>query len=229
MTQPLISQLDTWAKYEERILKVLSGALALMRATGELPKSEVKLNRLLYGCLLEANRTQWKMGEGFDHPPTCEGKNPPDPDDEHRAKREDKIPDFYWSYIDHMEPDPRRGARHFFIECKRLGKPPSSNWVLNRNYVQKGILRFVREDHGYAKGEKSGAMVGYLQSMQPDDILAEVNLVIESCEESIPLLHRPLDGWQKDAANWLEHTCERRFEISPFRLSHLWCDLRACY
>jgi hypothetical protein len=179
----------------------------------------------LYFCLLEAIRSLRESGrEGFDHPPTPEGHNPPDPDDVLRATRENKIPDFCWGYIDHLELDSRRSARNYVIECKRLGNPPRPDWILNQNYVVKGVLRFVTEEHDYAKGEKSGAMVGYVQSMELDDILNEVNATCIS--RAVPQLRISIGGWQIRGISRLNHELNRSFAGSPFHLSHFWIDLR---
>jgi hypothetical protein len=116
MSQPRISRLLIWERHEQCVVDILRTALAILRNKANLPQSEVLLNRELYFCLLEANRNLRNLGSGgLDHPPTPEGHNPPDPDDEQRAIRENKIPDFYWGYIDHLEPDPRRCARNYVI------------------------------------------------------------------------------------------------------------------
>lgn len=225
MSQPRISRLHIWEKHEQRVVDVLLVALEFLRNKGNLPQQEVLLNRELYFCLLEANRKLRKSGAGgFDHPPSPEGHNPADSDDTQRAVRENKIPDFYWGYIDHSELDPRRSARNYVIECKRLGTPPRTDWILNQNYVHKGILRFVTEEHGYAKGERSGAMVGYVQSMELGEILFEVNTV--AAVAAIPALGMPIGGWQVDGISRLEHELYRPIAISPFHLTHLWVDLR---
>jgi hypothetical protein len=197
MSQPRISRLGIWERHEKRVIEVLLVALSILQSKVGIGQSEVDLNRELYFCLLEANRQQWTMGKGFDHPPVGEGKNPPCPDDEQRARRESKIPDFLWSLIDHTEPDPKRSAHHFIIECKRLGKKPRADWVLNENYVQHGILRFITVEHGYAKGENSGAMVGYLQSMDFDNILNEVN-ISATAVSILPLSKSKKSGLNKE-------------------------------
>lgn len=226
MSQPQISRLRTWEKHERRVVDILLLALSILRNKDILPQPEVLLNRELYFCLLEANHALWESGiGGFSHPPTPEGQNPADPDDEVRAIRENKIPDFYWGYIDHSELDPRHSARNYVIECKRLGNPPRADWILNQNYIKNGVLRFITEEHGYAKGEKSGAMVGYVQSMEFDEILREVNIAAISA--GIPELSTPINGWQYSRTTQLIHQLNRKFAIAPFQLSHFWVDLRS--
>jgi hypothetical protein len=228
MSQVRISKLNTWGRHEQKVLAVLLKALSLLRAKRELMKSEVFLNRELFFCLLEANRALWDSGEGgFSYPPIPEGKNLPDPNDEERKEREDKIPDFNWCYIDHSQADPRKSAHCFVIECKRLGRTLDSQWILNENYVKHGILRFVTTKHGYAQGESSAAMVGYVQDMDHSDILGDVNRVAIS--ESLPPISPPAAGWVINGTSSMEHIITRSFRVSPLRLWHCWVDIRNCY
>lgn len=215
----------TWERHVNLVLKVLLRALSILQAEAHPDESEIDLNRQLYFCLLRANRELYEStGEAFDHQPTPEAKNPPDPDDEQRAKRENKSPDFLWGFIDHSAPDATRGARNFYIECKRLGKPKRSDWPFNKNYIQHGVLRFVTKEHAYAKGEKAAAMVGYIESMDFDDILGEVNKA--ASDASVPNLDGPLGGWQISGTSSLYHHLIRPFKISPFYLHHFWVDIR---
>jgi hypothetical protein len=66
-------------------------------------------------------------------------------------------------------------------------------------------------------------MIGYWQSMEANDVLSEVHE--ESRGKSLPDLIL-LGAWQPAGVSHLEHTFERPFQVSPFRLQHLWIDLR---
>ncbi|MEN3327590.1 MAG: hypothetical protein V7638_2397 [Acidobacteriota bacterium] len=225
MPQPRISQLRTWERHVDLVLTVVVRGLTLLQSKANIIDSENNLNRELYKCLLDANREIYESrGEAFDHAPTYEGKNPPDADDIERALRENKVPDFYWGFIDHSAIDPRAGVRNFVMECKRLGKPFRSDWVFNENYINHGVLRFITEEHGYAKGDKAGSMIGYVQSMDLADILAEVNRTAQGVP--LPQLQGPVGGWQVGATSKLHQTLNRSYPISPFYLHHLWVDLR---
>ncbi len=227
MKQPRLSRLNIWKKHEQRVLEVFLEALLILQKNANLDKSEVFLNRELFFCLLEANRKLRELGGGFEYPPTAEAKNAPSPDDEIRTQREDKIPDFAWGFIDHTEINPKRSARYFIIECKRLGKKPRSDWIINENYINHGVLRFLKEDYGYAKDEISGAMVGYIQSMDFDEILCEVNNA--ASPQAVPPLSASYEGWQKQGISRLSHVLVRQFGGSPFLLQHFWIDLRDKY
>src|SRR6266496_826191 len=76
-------------------------------------------------------------------------------------------------------------------------------WILNKQYVTDGILRFFQEEKGYGKGCEVGAMIGYVQNKTFNEILAEVNSHITIHEPSIPLLTTPTDGWQDQSVSHL--------------------------
>jgi hypothetical protein len=229
-----LSQLNIWKRYEQRVIEVLFAALSLLQSKTKLEVSKLNEDELsfeLYRCLLEANRKlqQEDPSKSFDSPPIWEAQNQPDADDTPKSKRINKRPDFQWGYIDHTEPDSSRSARLFVIECKRLGEPiriRGKYQALTKLYVQNGIRRFLTYEHGYAKEVKSSAMVGYMQNMDFDDILCEVNTNAENHLEPITKLQLSQNGWQKGGVSELKHELKRRFPISPFHLYHFWVDLR---
>lgn len=191
----------------------------LLRERDDLPETEVDLNREFYFCLLSASR---ELDEEI--APLYESNNQPDPDDERRSRRESKRPDFQWVYLDRFERDPNRSSKQFVVECKRLGSPPRSDWVLNSNYVEHGIIRFINPDWGYAQRFSTGAMIGYWQSMELENILTEVNEATK--KRGIPFVVLFQAGLLLDSVSKLGHTLNRPFAISPFELLHRWVDLR---
>ena len=219
VTGPRLRALRLWAKREGMCLAILERALFLLRTEKGLPEAEVDLNNHLYFCLLAASRELYPTDPVA---PISECNNQPDPDDESRAARERKRPDFQWVYLDQYEPDPKRSSKQFVVECKRLGEPGRADWEFNVNYVRHGICRFRDPKWAYAQRFRSGAMVGYWQSMEPTQVLTEVNE--EARRNSLPDLvptRSPAPSGDR-----LEHTFERSFEASPFHLRHLWVDLR---
>ena len=218
---PSLLSRNLWAKRTARFLAILERALELLAMERGLACAEVELNRCLYFLLLRATRELYPEEEIA---PSQECNNQPDADDEARACREGKRPDFQWIYLDRYEPDPFRSSKQFVVECKRLGSPTRSNWILNTNYVEHGIWRFVAPDSGYAKGFPPAAMVGYWQDMAADDILREVNDTASKRGVS-PLSLSP-EGWRLGGISRLDHACERPFPASPLLIYHLWADLR---
>ena len=209
-----------WAKREAKCLAILERALLLLRVEVDLPEVEVDLNRRLYFCLLSATR---ELYPNEDLAPIPECNNQPDPDDEARSVREQKRPDFQWIFLDGYESDPHRSSKQFVVECKRIGRSSRVDWVFNSNYVNHGISRFRDPQWAYAKRFPSGAMVGYWQSMEPKEVLKEVN--DESQERSLPALLL-IGTWGVGGVTRLGHTLERTFEASSFGLRHRWVDFR---
>jgi len=208
------ASIDLWHRHEARCLALLRQALALL-APGPPAERETAINRRLYRAIIVAQVEAERHGQGPMAPVVPEGMNPPDASDEQRAAREDKRPDFYWGVIDHLaEPGT---ARQYVLECKRLTRR-SASWSYTREYVDAGILRFITEGHGYGKGAAGGAMVGYLQQIETDRALSEVNESVTAA--GIPRLAQR--SGSEPGTLELEHTLARPFPGSPYLLSHLW-------
>jgi hypothetical protein len=216
---------DIWANHEARVLEIFEFALKILQSEPSLPSQENELNRKLCFCVRRANRQLQAKNRGIDWPLFYEGNNQPDADDETRASREDKRPDFQWGVCDHQEPDPEKSDKYYTFECKRLGTPSSSSWVLNENYVLNGISRFINAEWGYGKSSRSGAMIGYIQNMNENDILIEVNNAALAASLTTIILSK--DGWKIGDVSRLEQKLDRPdVPPTPFDLRHLWVDLR---
>ncbi len=115
------------------------------------------------------------------------------------------------------------------IECKLLGKPkPSSpSWKFNENYVTKGIKRFDSHTHQYGINVTCGMMIGYIISMTPKKIEAEVNdyqkkHLSNNTKIKFSFNTTPLFQTRQDI--------KRKYVKSDqFELIHFWVDLRSCY
>lgn len=228
MSQPRISQGNTWERYKQDIFLLIHETLLILQLQTNLPKIEdspnqTSLNRELFRCFQKACI---KLSLSF-HLPTREGKNPPYFGDITPAGREEKRPDFYWQFIDSLASE-EFCERRFILECKRLGSPSSPTWKLNPNYVNHGILRFLSSPHEYGKGDDAGGMIGYMQSMDFNEILQEINRSGQNNSKPIPLLQLVKD-WEEQGISELIHDFERPFPISLFRLYHFWVDLREKY
>lgn len=178
MNQPRISKLDTWRDHEERVIKAILLGLSFLRSDDgtkrlkdelNLPdkrKPEDKISTVLNLYFNQATRQLWqkkrngkRLGPStFPKPQTPKAPNPHDRSIA-SIERERKIPDFKWEFVDHSCEDELKGDRDFDIECKRLGKPTSPSWKLNKQYVQDGIRRFLTNGHRYGEDESSGAMI----------------------------------------------------------------------
>jgi hypothetical protein len=218
---PTLLSSNLWASREAHFTRVVLRGLEIL-ATRAPSGNENAINREFYFCLLRASREL--DPEGIYPPPVTECCNQPDPDDPARAANEAKRPDFTWSYLDPHEPDPTRSSIQFIMECKRLGRPTSPQWILNSNYVEHGVHRFIHPQWAYAKRFPSALMIGYWESMGGDELLAEVNVFLE--KKGLPDIALSPNGWQTCSTTQLYHLLLRPFPKSPFSLKHLWLDLR---
>ena len=80
-----------WVTREAKCLSIIERALTMLRESDDPPETEVELNRLLYSYLLTASRELYPDDVIA---PITECNNQPDSDDEARARREQKRPDF---------------------------------------------------------------------------------------------------------------------------------------
>ncbi len=223
MVRPNLKGINLWENHERRVLRVLTIALRLLANEKDLPAGENEINRRLYFYILHAIRELHNQGVDLISCPIYEGNNQPDASDKKGATRENKRPDFQFGFIDHQEPDPDASARQYVIECKRLGESGRSNWVLNTNYVEHGVMRFHADEYGYGKSRPSGAMVGYIQTSLADQILASVNQAADA--RSISRITLSPEGWQRGDVSYLGHRFNRATVPTPFNLHHLWLDL----
>ena len=214
--QPRLSSIDLWDDHEQLCLDLLREAVVEL-VDQPTATNEVDLNRQLFRAII---RVSHRVAQnGVDVPAVVpKGRNPPAASDQERAKREFKIPDLYWAYVDPLTENPGDSYQQFVVECKRLTFPTTAYY---REYVKSGIARFITVGHGYGKGMQSGAMVGYLQMVLVDDALAGVNHVVNNDGISPLVMKHRLDEKSGEFA----HDVDRSFPISPFRLSHIWARI----
>jgi len=135
-----------------------------------------------------------------------------------------KKPDFQWRLSDPLEKEPVKAIREYTIECKRLGTKIKS-WDFIDEYVVSGIIRFLAEEYKYGNGTSSGAMIGYIQNMEYDEILKQINTVIRNQRDyDIPNIEISEKGDEIRKGN---HTLNRK-KVNPsiFDLRHIWVSLR---
>ena len=135
MKQPSNSGNPIWTNFENRVLRVFRRALELLSEEDDLDVAEAELNRRLRIFIRRANAELGEKHEGLESPIISEANNQPDANDEYRASREDKRPDFQCGLVDRSEKDPLRQDKFYVIECKRIGDPVRKSWVFNENYV----------------------------------------------------------------------------------------------
>jgi len=216
--------LFSWTDFEQRVLEVFRAALVLLGQESDLPRNEDPLNRRLFVCLNKANFALRRQSRGLPSPVFYECVTQPVADDPLLSQFLWTRPDFTWGVQDDQAEDWRCARLLFNVECKRLGAPMPAGWVFNRNYTENGIRRFEDPAHSYGRAFPSGAMVGYMQTTTPDDILVEVN--VHATRGGFPALTRSA-GWTLKGVTDLDtQRFTRRTSPTQFQLHHLWMDLR---
>ncbi len=212
-----------WKRHEQLVLNVLECALVKLQNENNLPEEEIKLNDLLYvyarevWCKLPKNKKpSGTLSRNSEIPPRIKS--------EIGQRWTKKKPDFLWSLSDPLEEDPAKAIRDYTIECKRL-RTKTKTWDFINEYVVNGIIRFFTEEHKYGIGTLSGAMIGYIQNMEHDEILKQINTIIQNRKDyKIP----PIEFSQKgDEIRKGNHTLNReKVNPSVFDLCHIWVNLK---
>jgi len=212
-----------WFNEEARLLVMMF--LALKKLHNEkctLAVEENAISREYAFCMRDANEDLRAKGRHVDHLPVFRARNQPDPTAPEDSPAEEKEPDFLWEWYDPYESDPRVCYKYYAIECKRLRKS-ELRWC--REYVVKGIRRFVTAEHAYSRGLPSGAMIGYVQGGDFRQLMHSVNE--DTTKNKLPKIIPSGAEWQEGSTTRLDHTLNRpEVKPSPFHLRHLWTDLR---
>ena len=237
MSRPLIGNRNSWADFEKCVLEVFILALQMLRNKSALPadedsvQSRDSLNRRLDICLREAI-LEWERINDTDiltTPKSNLGKQPDLDNEEIVNDYERTKPDFQWEFRDRLGNASSLNSifRNYEIECKRLGLNSSSGRSFCKEYVSKGIIRFITYTHCYGRFTSSGLMIGYIQDNDLQSILDEVNNTAQST--ALPELLLSPDSWKTDVSR-LDHRLDR-LDVgpTPFDLRHLWVDLRHHY
>lgn len=224
----MLSASMLWQRHEELILEVFFLALKLLCKEQFLPKDEDEITEKLSVKARKANFKLNRQDRGLGYPPTWQGQIAPGTESEVGSTFTRKIPDFQCPYKDESAKNAEQAYLSYCVECKRLGKTLDSGWNLNKNYVQKGISRFLTAEHSYGKAAESGAMIGYVQNMEIDTVNKEVNQYIGQVKKhEIPPIKFPPNGFSQGKTVSITQQLERT-EVLPskFNLRHVWVDLR---
>ena len=222
-----LTDLQIWPNHVKRVLAVLSLALDKLATEDNLLPAEKHLNLIFSACVRSANLELRRDGRGVEWLPSFDGIKGRYPEDERNPPDAEKRPDISWSMYDSQESDPTWQEKAFDVECKRLGEPTSRTWILTKQYVIGGIRRYTSDSHRYGRYATDGAMVGYVQNASLQGLLNEVNAYCR--EHDLPEIILSEDGWQADSTSRLMHLLRRSGMPSPYKLVHLWADLRKKY
>jgi hypothetical protein len=209
---------DTWENWEKAVLEIFSKALLELVVRKPLPEKEDELSRLL-AFIVRKCRREWCIANDRHLPghPLYHATGQPDRDDQTKQPKENKIPDFTWGFTDYI----KNVDKNYHVECKRLRE---DKYHYCKEYVANGIKRFVDKEWSYGFDCESGLMIGYIQGMEFEDILHWVNHY--AANHSFPLLKLKGQWHQKEVSPLENNLVRRQIPISPFKLVHLWVDLR---
>lgn len=147
MSRPNLFTLDSWGRHENLVLEVFRCALMRLERQSELPENEIELNRKLYFRAKEENLRLTRAGIGLGATIVPDSPNLPIDENAESRERESKRPDFQCELIDAQAGE----YLVYALECKRLGRPKPSGWVLNENYTTRGVQRFMDPESGYGE------------------------------------------------------------------------------
>jgi hypothetical protein len=227
MDRPRLSLAVNWRDFEKAAHGVFLDALKRLCQYKRLPTAEPSISLEVFHLALAAHQDQYQAGTclyQFTIEPDATSK--PQPDDAAPDSRLRKRPDFACTMKDMQAVHPSLSQVSYYLECKRLGRQEGDQ-VFNDLYSEKGIARFMTEEHQYAKGCESAAMIGFVEDMEPDAVLREVNAFATG--RAIPSLTKAAAGWMSGEATVLPGvSLNRSFDTNPILLHHFWVDLRGC-
>jgi hypothetical protein len=214
---------DLWERHEVLYCSVFNKALTLLAQLDCEWDDENQISKRLCPIL---NTVCYEMGKWSNREvrtPDWEKPRQPITEDDLKEGKSRTRPDFTCSLFNLYTNDPDTYEIPFHIECKRLGYAPSSSWKLNENYVINGIKRFDCATHEYGKRAVSGMMIGYMISMEPTEILQDVNGYLTIHLGAAPLLSF---SFSQDVCDCEQVLVRRNVHPRNFKLIHLWVDIR---
>lgn len=219
MNRPSFYSIDIWASCEKSILLILSKALEDLHNYTDASKDEdmitVDLDKII--ARVRHNRTHKTLADYGNV--ICQAQNQPlnaigVAENDISLRKE---PDLLWAFYDVYAISPEKSQRYFTIECKCL----SAN-IHDKNYVVEGIKRFILDDWGYSRYEKSGAMVGYIKQNTVAHHLEAVNDHIS--KQRYPTMMGVISN-STTVNTYIQQFTTRDFEPQSFTLHHLWANI----
>jgi len=215
---------ELFKRHEDTYIEVFSLALPALVNSKCYKKSEPEISEVLC-TILNKVCFEKSRDEGYEIPPPLyEAPVQPIDESDLGGGKAMKRPDFTCNIINSMAESADEYQIPYHVECKRLGLPTSKNWVLNKNYVVSGIMRYDSSEHEYGKRAFSGLMIGYIVSMMPEQILAEVNLYQKThCIDNPDV---EFNAENNGVQQYSQKLNRKNVKPEDFVLTHLWVDLK---
>ena len=218
MDRPSFSSIDIWADCERSILQVLLESLILLSDFTDPAKHENDITVDLCKAIKEVRFNKQKRTLSDYGNVVIQAQNQPlnalGIVENNTSLR--KKPDMLWVFYDENADVPEKSERYFTIECKCLYNNKTAT-----EYVDEGILRFVLNEWGYGRNEKSSAMIGYIKS---GDVISYLERVNESNRNHCyPMMLEELGVTDDDTIKqYIQEFDAREFDPQLFTLYHLW-------
>lgn len=214
----MVLKQEFWKEWEQDVIAIFTLSLIELLKKKPLPEYENDINRLL-SQIVRKVRKDWMKNNNkeIQGHPIYHAKGQPQEGETIKQTSENKEPEFTWGFTDAINDI----DTNYHVECKRLCDTLSHYCS---EYVVNGIMRFIEKEWSYGIGCESGLMIGYIQNSDHTSIFNSVNSYNKT--NSVPNLI--LKGkWEIGTVSSLENSFDRpEIKISPFKLEHLWIDLR---
>lgn len=218
MNRPSFRSIDIWADCEKSILYTLSEALVFFREYVDASKTEnditVELCKAITDIRFKKQRDTLAdygnvINQSQNQPVNALGVA-------ENSVSLRKKPDILWVFYDENADVPEKSQRYFTIECKCL-----SDRTTTRDYVENGISRFVLNECGYGRNEKSSAMIGYIKA---ENGLSYCKIVNEKNQKRCyPILYKISSGIDSAIIErYRQDFITREFKPTRFSIHHLW-------
>lgn len=216
-----------WQQHESIYLTIFIQALHMLSDKQTITGDENAISKTLCPFLTFCCRVESRLSNRDISTPIWEAPIAPASEDELSSENEPKRPDFTCKLCNPYASTAEEYEISFHVECKLLGNPTSPTWILNKNYVSNGIMRFDSPDHEYGKRSSSGLMIGYMIDMPPEQILNEVNNhQAGKCPHNEAIT---FDFTQESVHRSYQYLQRVNLKPNDFKLTHLWVDLRHNY
>lgn len=213
MNRPSLYSMNIWTQWEQGILQIMKEALSQLDHYVDTDYTEnditVELHKIILRVRFNYQRVTFGniMLQTQNQPLNAVGEQ-----ENQTGLR--KKPDLQWVFNDENASTPEKSQRYFTIECKCLLTSAEE-----QNYVEKGISRFILDEWGYGRNEKSGMMVAYVKDIDIDKHLCQINKhneryaysLLISCSRENEVVYRYIQRFET-----------REFEPKRFNLHHLW-------
>lgn len=216
MNRPSLYSINIWAQWERGILQIMTEALSQLNNYVDTDYTENDITVELHKIILHVRFCNQQIAFGNimlqtqNQPLNALGE-------QEEQTRLRKKPDIQWVFNDENANTPENSQRYFTIECKCL-----SSSTEEQNYVEKGINRFVLDEWGYGRNEKSGMMVAYMKDKDTDKHLCQINK--HNDKYAYPLLII-CSSENEDVYRYIQKFETREFEPKRFNLNHLWVNV----